>query len=136
MANLAFHHFGLAVRQPEEAAAFLSALGYRLGEPHFDPNQNIHLILGIHDTQPPVEIIYPGPDEGPIDKWVRRHPSGVIYHLCYATENLEEILAQWQASGLRVLCVSPPKPAVLFRGRKVSFYNVVGMGLVEILEMA
>ena len=134
MADLAFHHFGLAVRRPEEAATFLAMLGYRLGEPHFDPNQNCHLILGTHDTQPAVEIIYPGRDEGPIDKWVERHATGIIYHLCYATKNLEATLAQWEASGLRVVCVSPPKPAVLFEGRMVSFYNVVGMGLVEILE--
>jgi hypothetical protein len=134
MAELAFHHFGLAVREPEGAATFLSGLGYRLGEALFDPNQNVHLILGTHETQPAVEIIYPGADEGPIDKWVQRYASGIIYHLCYSTQNLEEILAQWEARGLQAVCVSSPKPALLFGGRRVSFYNVVGMGLVEILE--
>jgi hypothetical protein len=35
---------------------------------------------------------------------------------------------------LRPLCISPVTPAPLFGGRPVSFYNVVGLGLVEILE--
>jgi hypothetical protein len=30
--------------------------------------------------------------------------------------------------------VAEPLPAVLFAGRAVSFYAVVGMGLIEILE--
>jgi hypothetical protein len=32
------------------------------------------------------------------------------------------------------MCISEPKPAPLFGGRPVSFYNVAGIGLIEILE--
>jgi hypothetical protein len=32
--------------------------------------------------------------------------------------------------------LSPPQPAVLFGGRKVSFYSVAGFGVIEILELA
>ena len=34
----------------------------------------------------------------------------------------------------RYICVSKPKPAKLFNSRKVSFYYVKNLGLVEILE--
>jgi len=71
---------------------------------------------------------------GPVDKFVQRHPSGIIYHLCYETDNLSAALAGLEAAGLRPMCISPATPAPLFGGRPVSFYNVVGMGLVEILE--
>jgi methylmalonyl-CoA/ethylmalonyl-CoA epimerase len=131
---LTFHHFGLAVRRPDEARRFVAALGYQLGEPVFDPAQNVHLQLATHASQPAVEIVWPGGGAGPVDKLAQRHASGIIYHLCFETENLPAALARWETEGLKAICISPPKPAPLFGGRPVSFYNVVGLGLVEILE--
>jgi hypothetical protein len=37
---------------------------------------------------------------------------------------------------LRLQCVSPPKPAILFGGRHVSFYMIIGIGQIEIIEEA
>ena len=132
--HLKFHHFGLAVRRPDEARVFVSALGYRIGDPVFDPAQNVHLQLCTHETQPAVEIIWPGDIKGPIEKLTERHAAGIIYHVCYETDNLTAALAQLDEARLRVVCISPPTPAPLFDGRPVSFYNVVGIGLIEILE--
>jgi catechol 2,3-dioxygenase-like lactoylglutathione lyase family enzyme len=132
--HFTFHHFGLAVRRPDEARKFVTALGYQLGESVFDPAQNVNLQLGTHTEQPAVEIIWPGDSTSPVDKLAQRHPSGIIYHLCYETDNLTAALAGLEATGLGPLCISPAIPAPLFGGRPVSFYNVVGMGLVEILE--
>jgi hypothetical protein len=132
--HLKFHHFGIAVMRQEQAAAFARALGYTIGEPVFDPEQNVHLAMCSHISEPALELIWPGTSAGPIDKLVQRHASGIIYHTCYQTENLEAALSGLEAQGISAVCVSPRKPALLFSGRKVSFYNVVGMGLIEILE--
>jgi len=132
--HLKFHHFGLAVRRPDEARIFVSALGYRAGELVFDPAQNVHLQLCTHETHPAVEIIWPGNAGGPIDKLAQRHASGIIYHVCYETDDLDAALLQFGEVKLRVVCISPPTPAPLFGGRPVSFYNVVGIGLIEILQ--
>jgi len=132
--HLKFHHFGLAVRRPDEARKFVATLGYQFGEPVFDPAQNVHLQLCTHAQHPAVEIIWPGDTSGPVDKLVQRHASGIIYHLCYETDNLAAALAGLTAAGLRPMCISPATPAPLFGGRPVSFYNVAGIGLVEILE--
>jgi hypothetical protein len=123
--NLSFHHFGLAVRQPAPAISFLSSLGYEMGEPVYDPEQNV---------QPAVEIVYPGKGPGPVDYLVQRHEAGIIYHPCYETPDLARALEQLAQSGVRADCVVAPKPAPLFGGRRVSFYRVKGMGLIEILE--
>jgi hypothetical protein len=133
-AHLTFHHFGLAVRQPEPARKFLAALGYRLGESVLDPAQNVHWQLATHTRQPAVEIIWPGGAVGPLSQLAQRHRSGIIYHPCYHTDDLPAARAAWEAAGLSPVCVSPPQPALLFGGRHVSFYNVEGVGLVEILE--
>jgi hypothetical protein len=39
-----------------------------------------------------------------------------------------------EAAGLTPICLSPATPAPLFGGRPVSFYNVGGLGLLEIPE--
>ena len=132
--HLRFHHFGLAVRKQETARMFLCAQGYQIGETVFDPNQNVHLALCTHKSDPAVEIIWPGENGGPIDGMIQRHTSGIIYHLCYETDDLAAALAAFETARVRTICVSPPKPAPLFGNRKVSFYNIVGIGLVEILE--
>jgi len=132
--HLTFHHFGLAVRRPDEARKFVAALGYLAGPSVFDPAQNVHLQLCTHAVQPAVEIIWPGDTTGPIDRLVQRHASGIIYHLCYETDDLAAALAGLELAGLHPTCISKPTPAPLFGGRPVSFYNVIGIGLVEILE--
>jgi len=132
--HLGFHHLGLAVRRPQEAVAFLSAMGYRTGESVLDPVQNVHLMMCAHETEPEVEIIWPSDTKGPLDGMLQRHVAGIIYHVCYVTDDLAAALAGMEKAGLRALCVSPPKPAPLFGGRPVSFYNVIGIGLIEILE--
>jgi len=45
-----------------------------------------------------------------------------------------EFWAELAGVGLRIICISPPASVLLFGGRRVSFYNVVGMGLIEIIE--
>lgn len=132
--HLVFHHLGLAVRQPGQATALVAVLGYRMAETVFDPEQNVYLAICSHDTEPTIEIIWPGETKGPVHNLTKHHPAGVIYHVCYSTDDLGAALAGLEKAGLRVICVSPPKPATLFGGRKVSFYNVSGIGLMEILE--
>jgi len=132
--HLRFHHFGLAVRRPDDAKVYLATLGYQAGEEIFDPGQNVHLQLCTHPTHPVVEIIWPNDTPGPIATLTARHSAGIIYHLCYETDNLAAALARFSEAKLRVVCISPPAPAPLFGGRKVSFYNVIGIGLIEIID--
>jgi methylmalonyl-CoA/ethylmalonyl-CoA epimerase len=133
--GLRFHHFGLAVRRPRDATQFLGGLGYRIGEPVFDPEQNVNLIMCSHSgAMPDVEIIYPAIGNSPVAALVARRPEGIVYHLCYATADLSASLAALDRAGLRAVCKSPPTPATLFGSRRVSFYDIVGMGLCEIVE--
>lgn len=132
--HLKFHHFGLAVRKPDEARKFAGLTGYQLGQAVFDPAQNVHLQLCTHTSHPAVEIIWPGDTTGPIDRLANRFSSGIVYHLCYETDNLKSALTGLESAALHPMCISNPTPALLFGGRLVSFYNVAGIGLIEILE--
>lgn len=131
---LQFHHLGLAVRQPEASLKLLTAQGYRVGSEIFDPNQSVNAVLCQHETEPSVEVLWPGSTLSPIENLVNRHASGVVYHICYLTPDLGAALEKMNDLGLGVTCISPPQAAPLFAKCKVSFYNIRGLGLVEILE--
>lgn len=130
---LRFHHFGLAVRRPDKAFAYLESLGYVEGSQVYDPLQAVNLAMRHHQVMPDVEVIWPGEAPSPIDNLVKSGKS-LIYHLCYVTDRVEQALAGLRGAGLQVVEIAPPKPAVLFGGVPVSFHNVLGVGLIEIIH--
>ena len=133
-AGLHFHHFGLAVHEPDSAFDYLAALGYSSGGPPvFDPLQGVNLAMRYHPSMPAVEVIWPGPEASPIDALLKRKDA-LLYHLCYVSADPAASIATLEARGLRVLDVSPHKPAVLFGGTGVSFHHVAGVGLIEIIH--
>lgn len=132
-ALLTFHHFGLAVRRPDKAFAYLKSLGYTEGRQVYDPLQCVNLAMRYHPAMPDVEVIWPGEVPSPIDNLVKGGKS-LIYHLCYVTAQAEQALADLRGAGLQIVEIAPPKPAVLFGGVPVSFHNVIGVGLIEIIH--
>lgn len=130
--GLGFHHFGLALQNDTEAITLLHGLGYKIGDKVFDPEQNVHLRYCSDAKKPAVELILPGNGEGPLTPILKRY-NEIIYHICYETDKPARSLKAMQVAGLRVINLSPPKPALLFDGRKVSFYKVMGFGLIELL---
>jgi methylmalonyl-CoA/ethylmalonyl-CoA epimerase len=132
--GLAFHHLGLACEHPDRSVAFLRSLGYDIGEASVDTVQNVNLIMCTSATMPAVEVIWPTGPEGPLKKILEVGREGV-YHICYSTTDRESALAALAGQGHRLMTVSPPKPAILFGGRTVSFHFVAGFGLIEVLEV-
>jgi len=131
--QLKFHHLGLAVRRPERAVQFLAQVGYEIGEAVFDPEQDTNLMMCMSQSMPDVEIIYPGKSDGPL-KELLANQSELIYHICYEVDCASTYLQLIRERGMKVGTVSPPKPALLFGDRKVSFHQVLGFGLIELLE--
>jgi hypothetical protein len=131
--NARFHHLGLAVRHRRHAAAFLAGIGYRIGPEVFDPLQNVRLTFCESDTEPAIEIIAPGEGSGPVDN-ILRHTDAMAYHTCYAVADSTETVRELQRTGMRVMTVSPVKPAILFPGQAVSFHQIPGFGLIELVE--
>lgn len=130
--GLEFHHFGLAVRSPEAAFRYLNDLGYRAGSSCYDPLQKVNLAMRHHDLMPDVEVIWPGQEPSPIDRMLKNSDS-LIYHLCYTSNDVEASLSALELAGLEVLPLSIAQPALLFDGLEVSFYNITGVGIIEII---
>ena len=133
--GLAFHHLGLAVKDPEAAGHFLTGLGYRIGPTIHDPLQNVDLAMCAHDQMPDVEIISPAEGPGPLDKLLSSHKDGLVYHMCYTSPDLDRSLDALESDErFSVRSISPPTEAILFDGKRVSFYLVEGVGLIEIID--
>ena len=132
---LTFHHLGLAVQAPEQAAQFLCAMGYVAEAAVYDPAQKVNLRMFRSQAMPDVELIWPGAEPSPINNIVLKHGSA-IYHTCYTCRDRGGALARMKDLGLRVVELSPPTPAVLFGGKTVSFYGVLGFGIIEVIDVA
>jgi hypothetical protein len=131
--GLRFHHFGLAVPSSDEAFRFLTALGYTTGRVVFDPLQFVNLAMCTHPEMPDVEVVWPSDIPSPIDRLLRRD-GPVVYHLCYVAVSPSRAIAAMAGAGFNVAAVVEAKPAALFSGQKVSFYNVDNIGLIEIIH--
>ncbi|MDH5259773.1 MAG: VOC family protein [Gammaproteobacteria bacterium] len=133
--GLHFHHFGLAVRDTASAVKVLKGMGYAVGEQIQDPLQNVMLIWCDHEHMPAVELVSPTQTPGPLDNMLVNQPE-LFYHICYGAVNIDSSVTAIRDSGVRILTVLPPKPAILFDGRRVGFYQIKGFGLIEIVEEA
>jgi hypothetical protein len=83
---------------------------------------------------PAVEIISSGPERGGPLEAILREQQGIAYHVCFEVQNSEQAVKSLEEARIRVIPISPRKPAVLFKGKAVSFFQVVGFGLVEFVE--
>lgn len=123
-----FHHIGIACGDIDAAAAYVLR-AYEVtsdtGTVH-DPVQDAHVRL-FNEGQPGAIELVAGPI---VAKLLARKTS--YYHICYTTRDIAATLERAQSVG--ALCVSPPKPAVLFGGRLVAFVYTP-LGLVEFLEL-
>jgi methylmalonyl-CoA/ethylmalonyl-CoA epimerase len=130
-----FHHLGLAARRQDSARRFAEALGYEVGPSVVDPIQNVELTMCRHARMPALEIVTPTKTPGPLGQLLKASTE-LVYHLCYEVPRLDSALEAIRGTVGTPRCVSEPKPAVLFDGRRVAFYLMSGCGLVELLEAA
>src|SRR4051812_26034129 len=95
--NLTFHHLGLAVASPEPARQFLGALGYQGSPAIYDPLQQVHLAMYRHASMPDVEVIWAEANKSsPLDNMLKKR-DGLVYHICYSSDNAEQALADMEA---------------------------------------
>lgn len=120
----------MAVNNIEEAYTALRAeeSATPLTDTTFDPEQGAHLRL-VDVGGLPTELVQDAA-EGPVSAWLKRGCK--LYHICYEVDDLDQSLEEARLRGCAV--VSPPKPAVLFDGRRVAFVMDRVRGLVEFLE--
>jgi catechol 2,3-dioxygenase-like lactoylglutathione lyase family enzyme len=127
---LQFHHVGVACRDLDAEARALAVLGYQAESPDFtDPGQGIQgrFIAG---PGPRIELLIQTDGSSVLEPWLAK---GVkVYHYGYEVERLDAELERLKAAG--GIVVTPPRPAVAFGGRRISFVMLRNLFLVELIE--
>ena len=132
MRSINFHHYGLALKEFNNAIKFHTNLGYHCTEKIYDSLQNVELVLCTSNYFPTVELVKPSNSNSPINNYLKKN-NEMIYHVCYEINDSEEDLRIIFGKN-RAICVSTPKPAILFDNRLVSFYYINDVGLIELLQ--
>ena len=127
-----FHHYGLALKSFHNAIYFYQNLDYKCGKEVVDLNQNVRAILCSSNRLPSVELVKPLNKDSPLENYLKKN-NEIIYHVCYEVDGSVD-LDSYLFSKMKYICVSRPKPAILFNNRNVSFYYIKHIGLIEILE--
>jgi methylmalonyl-CoA/ethylmalonyl-CoA epimerase len=128
--SLNFHHLGYACVDLDEEARGLAALGYvSEGEAFEDPLQGIsgRFLVG---GGPRIELVCALGGSEVLQPWLRRGTK--VYHSAYEVADLRGTSASLVEG--RATVVSPPKPAVAFDMRHVTFLLLPNRYLIELIE--
>ena len=123
-----FHHVGIACHDIEASEKQLLGLFPNLissSKPVYDKHQDATLQL--FETSPGIylELVSGKAVEAMLKKGIE------TYHTCFEVADITLALERAQREG--AILISPPKPAILFDGRKVAFLKTF-LGIIELLE--
>ena len=133
MEEFDFHHFGVAVRDLQQAIpVFGNLFGYELiSGPFDDPIQNVTVcFLGRGDGDPSLELVAPLGPNSPIDRTLKK--GGGVYHICYQVPDIGAAISFLTDQGSFLL--SGPVPAVAFEMREIAWLVTETNLLVELLQ--
>ena len=128
-----FHHFGIACKDFESLKLFYSKQNYSIGEEVYDSIQNVNLVFCKSTIHPNVELIKPFNKKSPLNNFLKFSETS-IYHLCYATKKSEKQVLDF-FKNQKIIKISGPDPAILFNYKKVAFYYIKNVGIIEILYL-
>lgn len=127
-----FHHIGIAVKDFKKNLKFYSSLGYSSSSPVVDRLQNVQLVMLTAEKYPDIELVKPLNNESPIHG-ILKNKDVSIYHFCYEVSDIKKTVQAIEKNH-RIICVSQETPAILFGDRKVAFFYIDEVGIVELLE--
>ncbi len=130
--TLRFHHIGVACRSIAFERRGWEILGYRQeGEPFSDPLQGISGLF-MSGPGPRMELLEPLSGAETLSPFLK---AGIkMYHQAYETHDLKADMETLR--NMRAKVVSPPKPAIAFNGRHVTFLILPNSLIIELIEMA
>ena len=131
--GLTFHHIGYAVRVIDPVSeTYVARFGYDLSTPIIhDPLQTAYVqFLRLAGDQAYLEFVAPDGPESKLSNAVKR--GGGLNHLCYTCGPMEEAIAHFESTGMRL--ISEPKPGHAFGGRRICWLLGGDPLLVELVE--
>ena len=129
LANLVFHHMGVACANLSEEIAHWTALGYSPeGEVFEDLAQGIRGLFMVGGG-PRLELLEATPGSTTLAPWIKRAVK--FYHAGYLTPDLDAAIQVLSARGASI--ARAPMMSVYFRSR-IAFLMMPNMALIEVIE--
>ncbi|MBN2431442.1 MAG: methylmalonyl-CoA epimerase [Acidobacteria bacterium] len=127
-------HIGIAVTSLEEALAFYrDSLGLAVHEIEEVPDQKVRVaMLPLGQTH--IELLEPTSPASPIAKFMEKKAPG-IHHIAVAVADIEAVLANLKARGVRLINEEPLTGA---GGKRIAFVHPAATGgiLLELCQSA
>jgi len=126
------NHVAVAVEDIEAALPFWrDALGFKLDHVEEVPSQKAKVaFLPVGESE--IELVQPtSPDSGTAKFLAERGPG--IHHLCFEVRNIESVLSNLKAAGVRLINETPLE----LEGRRMAFVHPKSTGgvLIEFYEI-
>jgi len=129
------NHVAIAVPNIEAASAlYRDTLGANVSLPEPLPDHGVTTVfVDLANTR--IELLHPLGENSPIARFLERHPSGGVHHLCYEVVDILASRDQLTAQGARVLGDGVPRLGA--HGKPVLFLHPVDFcGTLVELEQA
>ena len=116
--ELRLHHTGIVVQDLDAAIASYEALGFRDGERHEIPEQDI-VAVTFRAGPGWLELIQPTDPDGPIARYMAKRGEGT-HHVAYAVDDIAAELERLKAAGVRLIDETPRTGA---HGWRIAFIH-------------
>ncbi len=126
------NHVAIAVPDLEASLTFWrDALGLAVDHVEDVPSQK-SMVAFIPCGDSEVELVKPTAEDTGVAKFIAERGGG-MHHLCFQVDNIEEMLADMKAKGIRLINESPQ----VLPGRKMAFVHPKSTGgvLVELYQL-
>lgn len=116
--ELRLHHTGIVVQDLDAAISSYEALGFRDGERHEIPEQDI-VAVTFRAGPGWLELIQPTDPDGPIARYMAKRGEGT-HHVAYAVDDIAAELQRLKAAGVRLIDETPRTGA---HGWRIAFIH-------------
>lgn len=126
-----FHHFGLATNNRKKSEEFLIKTGYKKQSSFLEKKQKVKLSFFKSRGKPTIEVITPLSKKSPINSYLKKFDA-MFYHMCFEVNkkiNVKKFCSEYAA-----LCIIAPYKSSVFKRKKISFYYIKYIGLIEIIS--
>jgi methylmalonyl-CoA/ethylmalonyl-CoA epimerase len=130
------HHVAMVVPDLKAASSFYSdVLGADVSDA-FALSEHGVSIVTVQLSNVLIELLHPLGADSPIQKFLEKHPSGAMHHLCFEVDDVELASQKLQEQGVRVLNDGIPKigmesvPVIFIHpkdtmGSLIEFQNII-----------
>lgn len=126
-----FHHFGLATNNRKKSETFLIKSGYKKVSSFLEKKQKVKLSFFKSRGKPTIEVITPLTKKSPITSYLKKFDA-MFYHICF--EIKKKIDVKKFCNYNNAICVVEPYASTVFKRKKISFFYIKYIGLIEIIS--